>query len=519
MLKSISILFLFFMICPTVSGQNKRIMESLSFYSSILGQEVKYSVILPEDYYKSNKKYPVVYLLHGLGDDESSWIEYGYFSQIADKVTKQCDILPMIFIMPQGFRNYYVNDFAGTFLYQDMFVKELIPTIDSTYHTIADKSKRATMGYSMGGFGALVIPLKYPELFAASVPLSVSIRTDEQYIKESSSGWDAQWGRLFGGVGTIGESRLTDYYKKECPLHMIQNEDIKQWKDLRIYIDSGDDEETLASSNDKLHMALLERQIPHEYRVRNGGHEFSYWREAVPNGLRFISDAFQGKSYKGDLMNISISPKKLSSKRIESVNINEQSYPIYLPLEYKSTTRQYPVIYVMGDVSDPERELMTNIADLQIENANLPPFMMVFINKNESTLLENIVPFLEKNYRARSGYRFRSLMVVGKAGETLKQVLKPEQFATCILMDPSQPTESFKSVINEIAPKSMEKTWFFVGTSDKSNNYQTSETIRKLLREKEIYHEYRVMGNKGKDDWKVQFLDEAFSYTLKRMHR
>ena len=116
MLKSISILILFLNFCPSMSGQNKRIMESLSFYSKILGQEVKYSVILPEDYYKSNKKYPVVYLLHGLGDDETSWVEYGYISQISDKVTKQCDVLPMIFIMQKGFRTYNVNDFAGTFL-------------------------------------------------------------------------------------------------------------------------------------------------------------------------------------------------------------------------------------------------------------------------------------------------------------------------------------------------------------------------------------------------------------------
>lgn len=79
---------------------------------------------------------------------------------------------------------------------------------------------------------------------------------------------------------------------------MIQNENIEQWKGLKIYIDSGDDEGTLAASNDKLHMVLTEKQIPHEYRVRDGGHEFAYWREAVPNGLRFISDAFQGNRTK-----------------------------------------------------------------------------------------------------------------------------------------------------------------------------------------------------------------------------
>ncbi len=519
MLKPSIFLFLFLMICPNLSGQNNRIMESLSFYSNILGQEVKYSVILPEDYYSSNKKYPVVYLLHGLGDDETSWVEYGYISQIADNVIKECDVLPMIFIMPQGYRSYYVNDSAGTFLYQDMFVKELIPTIDSAFHTIADRSKRATMGYSMGGFGALVLPLKHPEMFAACVPLSVSIRTDQQYIKESSKGWDEQWGRLFGGVRTVGEARLTDYYKNECPLHMIQNEDIEQWKDLRIYIDSGDDEETLAASNDKLHMVLSEKNIPHEYRVRDGGHEFSYWREALPNGLRFISDAFRGKAYEGDLMDIEYQPTELSSKRIDSVNIKEGSYPVYLPLEYTNTSRKYPTIYVVGNVSDSERERMSNIADQKIANASLSPFMMVFLTENEKGLLDNIAPFLEKNYRARSGYRFRSLMVVGSSGESLRQLLQPEQFATCVLMDPTNTVESYSSVINELEPKSMNRTWFFVGTSDKSNNYETSETIRQLLREKKIYHEYRVMGSKDKDDWKVQFLDEAFTYTLKRMHR
>lgn len=519
MMKSISILFLFLMICPKTSGQNKRIMESLSFHSVILGHDVKYSVILPEDYYKSNKKYPVVYLLHGLGDDESSWIEYGYISQIADRITKEKDIVPMIFIMPQGFRSYYVNDFAGKFNYQDMFVKELIPTIDRSYHTIAHKSKRATMGYSMGGFGALVLPLKHPEMFAACVPLSVSIRTDAQYITESSNEWDDQWGRLFGGVGTIGESRLTDYYKQECPIPMIQNGDAKQWKDLRIYIDSGDDEGTLASSNDKLHKVLTEKQIAHEYRVRDGGHEFSYWREAIPNGLRFISDAFEVKPYRGDLGNNHIKATKLNANRIQSITINEVSYPLYLPLEYKNTTRKYPVIYVMGDVSDSESVLMATIADQQIQNASLPPFMMIFLTCNESGLLENIVPFLENNYRARGSYRFRSLMVVGKAGKSLQQILQPERFATCIFIDPSQPTESFETVISGLSRKAMERTWFFVGTSDKSNHYQTSESVRQLLREKEIYHEYRVMEHKGKVDWKVQLIDEAFAFSLKRMHR
>ena len=301
-MKKAFILFAFVLsgLSGFTQGMNKRIMESLSMYSTLLSREIKYTICLPEDYYTGNKRYPVVYLLHGLGDNESAWLEYGQISQIADAELRKREIVPMIFVMPQGFRSYYVNDYAGVFPYQDMFIQELIPFIDSTYRTKAERKSRAALGYSMGGFGALVLPLKYSGLFSASVPLSVSIRTDEQYMSEDSTGWNEQWGRLFGGTGITGSQRITAYYRQNSPLPMLAEQDVTQWKGLKIFLDCGDDEQTLAFSNEALHKILSERGIPHEYRVGDGGHSFSYWREALPNGLRFISDAFQGKPYRGD---------------------------------------------------------------------------------------------------------------------------------------------------------------------------------------------------------------------------
>ncbi|HNC31546.1 MAG TPA: alpha/beta hydrolase-fold protein, partial [Cyclobacteriaceae bacterium] len=161
-------------------------MESLFMNSKILSQDVNYSIILPADYYTSGKRYPVVYLLHGLGDNESSWLEYGQVSQVADAAVKNKEIIPMIYVMPAGYRNYYVNDYAGKFLYEDMFIKEFVPFIDSQYRTLADKSHRATLGYSMGGFGTLVLPLRNPDVFTVSVPLSISVRTDSQYMSEDA---------------------------------------------------------------------------------------------------------------------------------------------------------------------------------------------------------------------------------------------------------------------------------------------------------------------------------------------
>jgi S-formylglutathione hydrolase FrmB len=104
----------------------------------------------------------------------------------------------------------------------------------------------------MGGFGALVLPLRNPDVVTVSVPLSISVRSDAQYMTEEASGWDDQWGRLFGAVGVTGEGRLTDYYKQHSPFHIFAQKDLSKLKDLKIYIDNGDDEETLCRSNEEL---------------------------------------------------------------------------------------------------------------------------------------------------------------------------------------------------------------------------------------------------------------------------
>ena len=175
--------FSLFLISHSIADSGLRILESMVMPSHILKQDVHFSVCLPQNYYSNTHSFPVVYLLHGLGDDETSWLEYGQITQYADKSVAAGEIAPMIFIMPEAFRTYYVNDYKGSFLYQDMFVKELVPYIDSLFRTIADRQHRAVMGYSMGGFGALNLHLKHPDVFGTAVPLSISVRTDEQYLR------------------------------------------------------------------------------------------------------------------------------------------------------------------------------------------------------------------------------------------------------------------------------------------------------------------------------------------------
>jgi len=121
------VLHFVFLLVFQLTAQNYRIQESLSFKSKILDREIRYSIVLPKNYYQSGKSYPVMYMLHGLGDNESSWLEYGQVASILDCMTDKKEIKPFICVMPQGFKSYYTDSYDGTFNYQQMFIDELVP--------------------------------------------------------------------------------------------------------------------------------------------------------------------------------------------------------------------------------------------------------------------------------------------------------------------------------------------------------------------------------------------------------
>ena len=170
----------------------------------------------------------------------------------------------------------------------DMIVNELVPYVDRAYRTIADREHRAVMGYSMGGFGAMALALKHPEIFSLSVPLSMSFRTDEQYMSESQDGWNNQWGSIFGGKGQIGPGRLTEYYKSHCPFYQFTVANREKYSQVKWFFHCGDNEEQLLIANDNLHVQLRDNGYDHEFRISDGGHTGDYWREASRETLRWI---------------------------------------------------------------------------------------------------------------------------------------------------------------------------------------------------------------------------------------
>lgn len=277
---------------PVVTAPETRLLESLQFNSTLLNQAVRYSIYLPPDYYTSNRRYPVVYLLHGYGDNETGWIQYGAVDRLVDAGIKAGELPPMIIVMPDGGRSFYVNDYQGKVRYEDMFVQEFISHIDSAFRTRTGREFRAISGLSMGGFGALVLAMHHPDLFGACAALSGSARSDDMFMAIPDDRYNEVFGPVFSG-SVKGEERLTMTWKRNSPITLARSAPEGDLSRVRWYLDCGDDD-ALSAGNALLHIALMDRKIPHEYRVRNGGHTWTYWREGLPGALTFLSQSFSG---------------------------------------------------------------------------------------------------------------------------------------------------------------------------------------------------------------------------------
>jgi len=278
---------------PVFSGDVAagQVLEGLKVPSKILGRDVAYAVYLPPDYAASSRRYPVVYLLHGYTDDESGWIQFGEVNLAADRAIAEREIPPMIIVMPDGGVTWYINDAAGKVRYEDMFVQELIPHIDATYRTRAAREFRGIAGLSMGGWGTLVQSLRHPELFAAGAAFSAAVWPDDEIMGMKQENWDKLLGPLFGAAGLEGKARLTPYFRGVSPLDLAKSLPEDSLKKVRYYIDCGDDD-FLIKGNCALHLLLIDRKIPHEFRVRDGSHTWSYWRTGIVDGLKFIGQSF-----------------------------------------------------------------------------------------------------------------------------------------------------------------------------------------------------------------------------------
>jgi enterochelin esterase-like enzyme len=254
--------------------QRSRVVEG-KMTSALLGVEKSYLVYLPAGYDANpGKKYPVLYLLHGAGDDHTGWRDKGDMQLITDEHIEAGLALPMIVVMPDasgtgGGPNGGSTTNRGYFNregwpYEDHFFTEFIPHIEKTYRIVGDRANRAVSGLSMGGGGSAAYAQRHPEIFSSSCPMS-------------------------GALGGMSRNNPSDN-----PVGFVQNatpEQIEGLRSVRWWVDCGDDD-FLWQANADFFRAMKEKNIPLQYRVRNGAHNWEYWQSALPPVLTFVSIGF-----------------------------------------------------------------------------------------------------------------------------------------------------------------------------------------------------------------------------------
>ncbi len=290
MIRKAAFLLALIIAAINLNAQTGKVYDMLSMESKILNMERKYAIYLPPDYESSERSYPVLYLLHGAGDDQTGWVQFGEVLHIADKAILEGSATPMIIVMPDGSAKQrgYFNDPKNEWRYEDFFFEEFMPYVEATYRIKGEKRYRAISGLSMGGGGTFMYALHHPELFSSACPLSaycgpLSMEELEQRMQRSS--WK-----------DASKEELETWYKRHSAVELINAIDAEalkkdQQKQVRWYIDCGDDD-FLYEGNSLAHIAMRKKEIPHEFRIREGGHSWTYWRESLPEVLSFISDTF-----------------------------------------------------------------------------------------------------------------------------------------------------------------------------------------------------------------------------------
>jgi enterochelin esterase-like enzyme len=261
-------------------------VEYKTLHSKVLNADRDYTVFLPKGYDKSEKRYPVLYLLHGMMDTNKGWYERGHVKDVADQLTASDEATEMIIVTPNAGGNVYEGAWNGYFdmpdwSYETFFFTEFLPYIEREYRVIGDKQRRAIAGLSMGGGGATAYGQKHSELFSSVYAMSALMNIPEQGAAPSQRPDDKM-------------AILTKSVQENNCIRYVENADDatkEKLKTVAWFVDCGDDD-FLLDRNIEFTQAMRAAQIPCEFRVRDGGHTWEYWHSALYNCLSFASRNF-----------------------------------------------------------------------------------------------------------------------------------------------------------------------------------------------------------------------------------
>lgn len=252
-------------------------VDTVETYSASMKKIIRAVVITP-DTYDGNKDFPVVYLLHGYSGNYSNWIKS------APSMRDAADVYQTIIVCPDGaFSSWYWDSpIDPTMRYETYVSNELVAWVDSKYKTIKSRAGRGITGLSMGGHGALYLAFKHQDVFGTAGSMSGGVD-----IRPFPNNWEMA--KRLGKYADVPEN-----WEKNTVINMLH---LLTPNSLALIIDCGS-EDFFYRVNNNLHEKLLERNIPHDYISRPGGHNWPYWNNAVSYQLLFMKQYFDKQKSK-----------------------------------------------------------------------------------------------------------------------------------------------------------------------------------------------------------------------------
>lgn len=269
-----------------ISFSSKSRMVIDTIYSDILSDKRAYNILLPRNYDRNpDKKYPVLYLLHGLTDTNEAWDKKGHLKTVMDRLVESGEACEMIVVTPNAGGDIYAGVWNGYFNmpgwnYEDFFFQEFLPEVEKKYRIISDKEHRAIGGLSMGGGGSTVYAQRYPDMFGSCYAMSALMTLDAN-----------------GGLPSHGQEKM-DIFNKSVFEHsatdFIRKADksiLEKMRTISWFVDCGDDD-VLFDVDIEFYQAMRDAKVSCQLRIRDGAHDWEYWHTALYTALPFFSRNF-----------------------------------------------------------------------------------------------------------------------------------------------------------------------------------------------------------------------------------
>ena len=256
-------------------AQSAQVVAEQSFQSVSLGRETHYSILLPKGYANSNRRYPVLYLLHGLYGNDRNWIARTDLAHYAES-------LGLIIVMPDGGDSWYTNSATNPQdNYEDYIAKDIVSEIDAKYRTIPIREDRFVAGLSMGGYAAMKLALKYPQQYSLAASLSGAF--DAPTDLDQTDEYRAKLLEVFGPSGSQTRAENNVYL-------LLDNSDATKLPYLFLSCGTGD--QFLVANRDFVSL-LQKRKADYEYHEMPGAHEWTYWNTHIQDLLALVADRIQ----------------------------------------------------------------------------------------------------------------------------------------------------------------------------------------------------------------------------------